>query len=95
MALEPLLMVASFMGSIAIPKTSAPPPIDGTLTAPAWKNAAVAHLTYDLRTHQPASDTTTDYIMTDGTYLYVGIDAKQSIPVRAAAAHQRRRIGYR
>jgi hypothetical protein len=76
-------MVASFMGSIAIPKVDAAPPIDGTLTNPSWKNAAVAHLTYDLRTHAPASDATTDYIMTDGTYLYVGIEAKQSIPVRA------------
>ena len=78
-----LVMLASFMGSIAIPKVSAAPPIDGTLTDPAWKNAAVAHLSYDLRTHQPASDATTDYIMTDGTYLYVGVDAKQAIPVRA------------
>ena len=78
-----LLMLASFMGSIAIPKITAAPPIDGTLIDPAWKNAAVAHLSYDLRTHQPASDATTDYIMTDGTYLYVGVDAQQAIPVRA------------
>jgi hypothetical protein len=76
-------MVASFMGSIAIPKIDTPPPIDGTLTHPSWKSAAVAHLTYDLRTHEAARDATTDYIMTDGTYLYVGIDAKQTIPVRA------------
>lgn len=79
----PLLLVASFMGSVAIPKIATAPPIDGTLTAAVWKSAAVAHLTYDLRTHAAAGDETTDYIMTDGTYLYVGIDAKQRIPVRA------------
>jgi Domain of unknown function (DUF5916) len=78
-----LLMLASFIGSIAIPKVSVAPRIDGSLDDPAWKHAAVAHLTYDLRTHQPAADATTDYVMTDGTYLYVGVDAKQSIPVRA------------
>lgn len=78
-----LLMVATFMGSIAVPNVSGAPPIDGTLSSPLWQRASVAHLTYDLRTHQPASDTTTDYVMTDGTYLYVGVDAKQRIPVRA------------
>jgi len=79
----PLLLVASFMGSLAVPKIDTPPPIDGTLKHPSWKNAAVAHLSYDLRTHQPSADATTDYIMTDGTYLYVGVEAQQRIPVRA------------
>lgn len=72
-----------YIGSITVPSTDVAPPIDGDLTNTAWKRAAVALLTYDLRNHQPASETTTDYVMTDGTYLYVGVDARQSLPVRA------------
>ncbi|HZZ66375.1 MAG TPA: hypothetical protein VFE17_12790 [Candidatus Baltobacteraceae bacterium] len=78
-----LLMLATFMGSIAVPNVSGAPPIDGTLSSPLWQRASLAHLTYDLRTHGPAAESTTDYVMTDGTYLYVGVDAKQRIPVRA------------
>ena len=73
----------SFIGTIDIPKADAPPPINGTLSDPAWKNAAVAHLTYNLREHRAANEQTTVYLMADSSYLYVGIDAKQSTPVRA------------
>jgi hypothetical protein len=74
---------ASFMGSVHIPQISSPPPIDGNLDDPAWKNAAVVQLTYNLRDHRAAADKTTDYIMTDGAYLYVGVRAQQTTPVRA------------
>lgn len=73
----------SYTGNVTIPKTSAAPPIDGALTDPAWKNAAVAHLTYDLRDHTPANEQTTVYLMADDQFLYVGIDAKQTTAVRA------------
>ncbi|MGZ3506270.1 MAG: hypothetical protein ACXWNK_07775 [Vulcanimicrobiaceae bacterium] len=69
--------------NIAIPNVSVAPPIDGTLSSEYWKGAATAYLTYDLRNHQPATEPTIVYLMTDGAYLYVGVDAKQSIPVRA------------
>ena len=39
------------IGALAVPHTNVAPPIDGTLDSPSWKNAAVAHLTYDLRDH--------------------------------------------
>jgi hypothetical protein len=71
------------LDSIAIPSTTTAPPIDGTLDSPIWKSAAVAHLGYDLRYHGPASQPTTLYLVTDGPFLYVGIDARQSAPVRA------------
>jgi hypothetical protein len=71
------------LGSLAVPHTNVAPPIDGTLENAAWKNAAVAHLTYDLRDHAVATEDTAVYTMSDDAYLYVGIDAKQSIPVRA------------
>lgn len=71
------------IGSIAIPTASTPPRIDGTLNDPVWKQGAVAHLAYSLRDHAAAKEATTDYLLTDGTNLYVGIEARQSVPVRA------------
>ncbi|HEY5095140.1 MAG TPA: sugar-binding protein [Candidatus Eremiobacteraceae bacterium] len=78
----PAAAADSHIGALTVPQTTVAPPIDGTLDNPAWKNAAVAQLTYDLRDHAAATQATTIYTMSDGTYLYVGIDAKQSIPVR-------------
>src|SRR5450755_29972 len=71
------------LGSLSVPHTQTAPPIDGTLDSAAWKTAASATLSYDLRNHASATEGTTVYVMTDDTYLYVGIDARQSIPVRA------------
>jgi hypothetical protein len=71
------------LDSIAIPSTTTAPPIDGTLDSPVWKSAAVAHLGYDLRYHATAAQSTTLYLITDGPFLYVGIDARQSTPIRA------------
>jgi hypothetical protein len=71
------------LGSLSVPHTANAPRIDGTLDDPAWKNAAVAHLSYDLRNHAQSVQETSIYTMSDGVYLYVGVDAKQSIPVRA------------
>jgi len=48
-----------------------------------WKSAAVAHLGYDLRYHAAAAQPTTIYLITDGPFLYVGIDARQTARVRA------------
>jgi hypothetical protein len=71
------------LGTLSIPRVASAPPIDGRLDNAAWKNAAVAHLSYDLRNHAAATEDTAVYTMSDGAYLYVGIDAKQRIPVRA------------
>lgn len=74
---------AAAIGSINIPTTTTTPRIDGTLDDPAWKQAAVAQLNYSLRDHASAKETTTDYVLTDGKFLYLGVHAKQSVPVRA------------
>jgi hypothetical protein len=74
---------ANFIGTIHIPQINAAPPIDGTLNDPAWKKAATVDLTYNLREHRPATDKTTDYIMTDGAYVYVAVHAQQASPIRA------------
>src|SRR5215472_14479008 len=71
------------LDSIAIPSTTTAPPVDGSLDSPVWKAAAVAHLGYDLRDHAAAAQTTTLYLITDGPFLYVGIDARQTAPIRA------------
>jgi hypothetical protein len=71
------------LGALTVPRVATAPPINGKLDDPAWKNAAVAHLSYDLRNHAAAAEDTAVYTMSDGAYLYVGIDAKQRIPVRA------------
>jgi hypothetical protein len=71
------------LGSLAVPKTATAPAIDGTLGDPIWKTAATVTLGYDLRNHAAANQDTTVYMITDSAFLYVAIDAKQSIPVRA------------
>jgi len=71
------------IGSIAVPLTTTAPAIDGTLDSPVWKSAATAHLGYNLRDHDAADQDTTVYVIADSAFLYVAIDAKQRIPVRA------------
>src|SRR5437588_12568932 len=71
------------LGTLAVPKTSTVPPINGTIDGSVWKPAATAQLGYDLRNHALADQQTTVYMMTDGAFLYVAVDAKQRIPVRA------------
>jgi hypothetical protein len=75
--------VEKVIGSISVPKISAAPPIDGTLADPAWKNAVQVTLPYDLRTHSHDAESTTWYLMTDGEFLYVAVDARQSETIRA------------
>jgi hypothetical protein len=80
---DPASVPSSYIGSVRVPVTASPPPIDGNIDNPAWKNAAVVQLAYNLRDHKAAPDKTTDYIMSDGTYVYVGVRAQQSGTVRA------------
>ena len=72
-----------FIGSVTVPHTNVAPAIDGTLDDPTWQAGAVVRLTFDLRSHTPAGDQTSARLLTDGQFLYVGVDAKQTIPVRA------------
>ena len=60
---------------IDVPHVTVPPPIDGTLNDAAWKQAAVATLTFDGHKMTDAAEETHAYLLTDGTYLYVGFDA--------------------
>jgi len=73
----------AYRGTLRVPAVATAPLIDGTLRDPAWKSAAVAQLRYDLRAHAPARESTTVYLLADASYLYVGVEARQSTPVRA------------
>lgn len=83
LALFAALTAASAIGSIAIPSTSTPPRVDGTLDDPQWKTGAVVELAHNLRDRGSPPDRTVDYVLTDGKFLYVGVDARQHTAVRA------------
>ncbi len=69
---------------VALPAVTAPPAIDGTLRDPVWKStAAKVDLGWNLRDAQPATQSTTAYIMTDGHFLYVAFDAQQRQRIEA------------
>ncbi|HEV2260704.1 MAG TPA: sugar-binding protein [Candidatus Rubrimentiphilum sp.] len=80
----PASATAAYVGTrVAIPRVTSVPPIDGDLTHPQWAQAAKIALDFNLRDHQPARETTTILVMTDGNYLYVGADARQREPIQA------------
>lgn len=64
--------------SIAVPTVASAPPLVPDLSAPVWKEAAVATLGFDRQTHAAAAEQTTAYLLTDGKSLYVGFDARQT-----------------
>lgn len=83
-ASPPASATAAYVGTrIAVPHVTAVPPIDGDLTHPQWSQAVKVSLDFNLRDHQPAREATTFFIMTDGSYLYVGADARQHEPIQA------------
>jgi len=63
---------------ITVPRVTAAPQIDGTLADPAWQSAAKIQLGYDGHTLSAAAEPTQAYLLTDGTFLYVGFDATQT-----------------
>lgn len=69
---------------VALPMVAKAPAVDGTLSDPEWKKDGVRiGLAWNLRDQQPAVQTTDAYLLTDGTYLYVGFDAHQRQPISA------------
>jgi hypothetical protein len=63
--------------SLTVPLVQSAPPVDGSLGA-AWKSAATITLDWDIQGHKHAPQQTTAYIETDGKFLYVAFDARQS-----------------
>jgi hypothetical protein len=62
---------------VDLPHVAAGPPVDGTLTDPAWQSAMKVDLAYDLRFNRPAAQRTTAYIVADDKAIYVAFDAEQ------------------
>jgi len=70
--------------SIAVPLAKTAPPINGNLSDPAWGPAIKVALTHNLRDRSTAAEQTAVFLETDGSYLYVGFDAKQHAPLSAS-----------
>lgn len=69
---------------IVLSKVAKGPAVDGTLSDPEWeKNGAKIVLGWNLRDQQPAAQSTVAFVLTDGTYLYVGFDARQQQRIAA------------
>ncbi len=64
--------------SITVPTVATAPVIDGTLTDRVWQSAAQVQFGYDRLTHGDSAEPTTAYLLTDGKFLYVAFDAKQT-----------------
>lgn len=70
--------------TVDLPKIDKGPAIDGTLSDPLWKaHAARVDLAWNLRDNQPARESTTAYVLTDGRFLYVAFDAQQRAAIEA------------
>jgi hypothetical protein len=69
--------------TISAPRTSSPPPIDGSIDHPAWRAAAHVALDWNVDFRRPASDKTDAYALVDASYLYLAFVAHQSVPVLA------------
>ena len=69
---------------IDIPHISEAPPLSDNLNEPLWQQAAKVIMPRNLRDRSLADQSTTIYLMTDGTYLYVGFEAKQRTAVQAS-----------
>lgn len=69
--------------ALTVPAVPSGPPIDGSLAHEQWKSAAAAELKWNLQGHKAAADPTTAYIESDGKFLYVAFQAKQTARVIA------------
>lgn len=69
--------------AITAPTVQSAPKIDGTLSDPAWKNAAHVQLEWDFTFRRAAQETTDAYMLVDSKYLYVAFVAKQRQPIVA------------
>lgn len=64
--------------ALAVPLVQSAPSMDGSLAHDAWKSAKTVTLDWNLQGHTHAPQQTTAYIETDGKFLYVAFDARQS-----------------
>jgi hypothetical protein len=77
-ACAPAAAATEVLPTVPTPHVAAGPPIDGTLTAEAWKSAQKVALGYDLRHKGAARNKTTVYVLSDDKALYVAFDCEQN-----------------
>lgn len=75
-------MALSGYPHIAVPNFAAP--MDPVAPAAGWEKAAAVKLAFNVQAEQPASESTSAAISTDGTAFYVRFDATQREPIVAA-----------
>ena len=76
----PVYAAVSPKFSFPVTKTAQPPPLDASLTDPAWAAGAVPNGEgpwQNVTTKSPAAEATTAYLLYDDHFLYVGIKAVQ------------------
>lgn len=78
--IAPLLAI---IGTFAVPTVASPPPMAPSMPAQSWSGAATLPLTWDVGHAHAADQKTNVLVSTDGHYLYVRFDAKQTVPVIA------------
>jgi len=61
-------------------KTATPPVIDGDISDPCWKTAAVADGFTDVQNGAPVPDQTIVYLLYDDRFIYVAFDCRDSRP---------------
>ncbi len=64
-----------------VPKVDGDPPLDPAASATGWAESPELPLTWDVVHGRAATDATTVRVATDGKFLYVRFDAKQSGPI--------------
>lgn len=74
---------------VALPRTSAPVIVDGSLAEEAWKSAAVIDTFYEYQRSDNAAPPvpTTAYVMYDDRNLYVGVDCRDPEPSKIRAPY--------
>lgn len=69
---------------VDVPVTASAPPMTAPAVATAWSPATSFPLKWDVGHGRAARDETTVHVTTDGKFLYVRFDAKQTAPITAA-----------
>ncbi len=77
------MFLLAMAATLSLSPVNASPPLDAAADAASWQKAASVQLKWNLQGHKPATDPTTAYIESDGKYVYVRFDAKQTVGIVA------------
>jgi hypothetical protein len=78
-----VIPILALVSAFAVPSAASPPPMAPSEPVQSWSGAASLPLTWDVGHARPAGQQTTAHVQTDGHYIYVRFDARQTMPVIA------------